>query len=122
MQIMASSSEEGVKPGLGWIPGKVKKIKSNFNGELLQSPHMGWNDAYASRSNPLLMPIGLPTEFYFLHSYYFFPDDKNNMLAEFNYGENMVCAISKDNIFGVQFHPEKSHDNGLKLLKKFSEV
>ena len=118
MQIMASSSCEGIKPGLGWIPGEVRKIKSHHNGELLQLPHMGWNDAYAIEKNPLLTSAA----FYFLHSYYFLPTDRKDALAEFEYGDKMVCAVGKGNIFGVQFHPEKSHDNGTTLLGNFSKI
>lgn len=118
MQILASSSEEGNESGLGWIPGKVKKIESLKQEELLQLPHMGWNDAIATKKNPLLTA----SEFYFLHSYYFVPFDKENIIAEFDYGTKMVCAVSKGNIFGVQFHPEKSHHNGSSLLKNFSNI
>ena len=118
MQILASSSDEGVELGLGWIPGKVKKIESHRNGEVLQLPHMGWNDAIPIVANPLIKSA----EFYFLHSYHFVPADKQNILAEFDYGDKMVCAVGKNNIFGVQFHPEKSHDNGTSLLKNFSNI
>ena len=118
MQILASSSDEGEELGLGWIPGVVKRIESHRNDEVLQLPHMGWNDAIAIASNPLLMSA----EFYFLHSYHFIPTDKNSILAEFYYGSNMVCVVGKDNVLGVQFHPEKSHDNGISLLKNFSNI
>ena len=118
MQIMASSSEEGTEPGLGWISGVVKKIQSHHDGELLPLPHMGWNDAYAIEKNLLLTSA----EFYFLHSYYFLPKDRKDVLAEFEYGHKMVCAVRKGNIFGVQFHPEKSHDNGSSLLENFSKI
>jgi len=118
MQILASSSDEGVELGLDWIPGKVKKIESHRNGEVLQLPHMGWNDAIPIVANPLIKSA----EFYFLHSYHFVPADKQNILAEFDYGDKMVCAVGKNNIFGVQFHPEKSHDNGTSLLKNFSNI
>ena len=86
MQILASSSDEGVELGLGWIPGKVKKIESHRHEEVLQLPHMGWNDAVSVVTNPLLTSA----EFYFLHSYYFVPTDEENILAEFEYGDKMV--------------------------------
>jgi|TARA_B100001769_G_C22086054_1_gene585460 glutamine amidotransferase len=118
MQILASSSEEGTESGLGWIQGTVKKIESYKHDDVLQLPHMGWNDAIAIKKNPLLAA----SEFYFLHSYYFVPFDEENIIAEFDYGTKMVCAVSKGNIFGVQFHPEKSHHNGSLLLKNFSNT
>lgn len=118
MQILASSSDEGVALGLGWIPGKVKRIDFQKHDDVLQLPHMGWNDAVSVVNNPLLTSA----EFYFLHSYYFVPDDKENSLAEVEYGDKMVCAVYKNNIFGVQFHPEKSHGNGTALLKNFYSI
>lgn len=119
MQIFAASSDEGIELGLGWIPGSVKRIESHRHEEMLQLPHMGWNDAVSVVTNPLLTSA----EFYFLHSYHFVPADKDDILAEFEYGDKkMVCAIGKNNLFGVQFHPEKSHDNGAALLKNFYNI
>ena len=103
MQILASSSDEGEELGLGWIPGVVKRIESHRNDEVLQLPHMGWNDAIAIASNPLLMSA----EFYFLHSYHFIPTDKNSILAEFYYGSNMVCVVGKDNVWVFSFIQKK---------------
>ena len=83
MQMMASSSEEGNMPGLDWIPGKVRKIQSTFDGKYLQTPHMGWNEAIASKPNPILSYVKSPAEFYFLHSFYFSPDNEDDILANF---------------------------------------
>lgn len=118
MQIMASSSEEGDKRGLDWIPGEVKKIIPYQNNEINPLPHMGWNEAFAVVDNPLLNSA----EFYFLHSYYFSPTDRAHVLAEVEYSQKMVCAVNRGNIFGVQFHPEKSHDAGSSLLENFSRI
>lgn len=119
MQIFAASSDEGIQSGLGWIPGSVKRIEPHTHEKMLQLPHMGWNDAISVVTNPLLTSA----EFYFLHSYHFVPTDKDDILAEFEYGDKkMVCAIGKNNLFGVQFHPEKSHDNGAALLKNFYNI
>lgn len=122
MQILASSSEEGTRGGLDWIPGSVRKIVPLKDGEAVPLPHMGWNEISIKRVNPLLCSLGPSPDFYFLHSYCFVPDDNNTSIAEFHYGCDMVCAVQCNNIFGVQFHPEKSHDNGLSLLKNFSSL
>ena len=122
MHMFADFSEEGKLPGFGWIKGTVKNmrsIQSEFN-QLL--PHMGWNDINPVSANPLLMGLETGARFYFLHSYYFDCDDKQNILAETHYGREFVCAVNYNNIYGVQFHPEKSHHFGAKLLKNFSDL
>ncbi|MDG2252949.1 MAG: imidazole glycerol phosphate synthase subunit HisH [Methylophilaceae bacterium] len=123
MQIMANSSEEGVKPGLGWINGTVKSFKSILKAENnLPLPHMGWN-TIVTQHNDLINHIDSDLlKFYFLHSYFFNCTFEENSIAHANYGSNFCCAINNGNIYGVQFHPEKSHDAGISLLKSFAEL
>lgn len=122
MQIMAQSSEEGNLNGLGWIKGKVKKFDvSNFK-QKPYLPHMGWNSFTPKTEHIILQDIDLQTGFYFVHSYYFECDSVENILVTTNYGIEFSSAIFNKNIFGVQFHPEKSHSNGIKLLKNFATL
>lgn len=119
MQIMASCSDEGISPGLKWIPGSVKSIRTASDHDLIL-PHMGWNTIdYVS--HPLFSGISDPS-FYFLHSYHFIPDLVEHSLALFSYNGSFCAAVAKDNCFGVQFHPEKSHFSGIELLKNFSSI
>jgi len=121
MQMMAKGSEEGVLPGLGWIDAKVKRFDvAAFSGKT-HLPHMGWNDVVPVRVNPLFAGIAAP-RFYFLHSYYFVPGEISQTLATTDYGGEFTSAMSCGNIFGVQFHPEKSHEWGVQLLKNFAEM
>ena len=120
MQMMANSSEEGKMPGLGWVPGCVKHFpreESNF----LPLPHMGWNKI-KSQSSSLFSGMVSEPEFYFLHSYFFKCHHNINITAKAFYGTDFACAVNKNNIYGVQFHPEKSHQNGEKLLKNFATM
>jgi imidazole glycerol-phosphate synthase subunit HisH len=121
MQMLASSSEEGKEKGLGWVPGVVKRIDDSKLKQRTHLPHMGWNDVEAKEAN-LFKGFETGAKFYFLHSYYFNADHEKNVLAKVEYGEIFPCAVGKDNIFGVQFHPEKSHHYGSKLLKNFAEI
>jgi len=119
MQLFANSSEEGSLPGLGWIKGKVKKFV--FSDYDIKVPHMGWNTIEAKNN---IMFENLPDDkrFYFVHSYYYDCDDKKNIIASTNYGIKFTSAINKNNIWGTQFHPEKSHICGMKLLDNFSRI
>ena len=121
MQMLGNNSEEGNLSGLGWISGGVKKIKFNDSGKMQPLPHMGWNDISIIDNN-LFFDLGDSPLFYFLHSYYFQCVDNSCEIASVSYGSHMSCAINKDNIYGVQFHPEKSHHYGIKLLKNFSNI
>lgn len=122
MQIMAESSDEGVLPGLGWISGDVKKFDISKITTKPFIPHMGWNSISSPINHPILEGIDFETGFYFIHSYYFKTKNAENILTTTEYGENFSSAIFKDNIFGAQFHPEKSHGNGIKLLKNFANL
>jgi imidazole glycerol-phosphate synthase subunit HisH len=122
MQILGSKSEEGKLPGLSWISGSVCKLKSADGPTPLRLPHMGWNDVEPVVSSPLFSGLETDARFYFLHSYHFVCNSKEAVLAEANYGRRFACAIRSHHIFGVQFHPEKSHQYGTRLLKNFAEV
>ena len=120
MQIMARRSEEGVMDGLGWIPGEVKRFDADLFKTKTRLPHMGWNDVH-QEAHPLFEKLISP-RFYFLHSYYFVPDTQNQVLARTEYGEQFSSAVYNEHIFGVQFHPEKSHHWGVQFLKNFGEL
>ena len=118
MQMLAKMSEEnGDHEGLGWIDGQIKLLP----GDNLKLPHMGWNLATPTNSkyNNLILN---KNDYYFVHSYYFDCANKDNILAETKYGINFTSIVGKENIYGVQFHPEKSSSQGLNLLKKFIRV
>ena len=118
MQIFGKNSTEGKISGLNWIDGTVKKISSNN----LRLPHMGWNSVRINRDNFLFNDVTNNEYFYFCHSYYFDCLNQNNILAETNYSHNFASVINNENIYGIQFHPEKSHDSGVKVLKNFAKL
>ena len=120
MQIMAFKSDEGVLPGLGWINGKVKRLF--LNNTNLPLPHMGWNDIKIQKESPLIDNLDNHKSFYFLHSYYFQCQKLDDVIANINYGFDFPCIINHKNIFGIQCHPEKSHYNGMNLLKNFAKL
>jgi glutamine amidotransferase len=122
MQMLAKSSDEGKLPGLGWIDGTVKKFDLSAMLPDTNLPHMGWNDVAPVAEGGLFKGIEKDSRFYFLHSFYFECHQQSNVLAVSDYGGNFSCAVRQDNVFGVQFHPEKSHHFGSQLLKNFSEV
>lgn len=120
MQMMARRSDEGEMPGLGWIQADVKKLRAmSVSNKKFRLPHMGWNDAFPVNDAPIFKSLDTPC-FYFLHSYYFVPDDNACIIAKTDYSENFASAVQSGNIFGVQFHPEKSHHFGIQLLKNFA--
>ena len=119
MQIMGSESEEGNEKGLGWIPGSVLSL-NNFSNKL-RIPHMGWNTVRISPNAKLFKDIEDP-QFYFLHSYFFKPLDKKFTISKTEYGIEFSSAIQNDNILATQFHPEKSHKWGIKLLENFASI
>ena len=109
--------EETETKGLGWISGKVTKI-DNQNGKF-KLPHIGWNQISIIKQSKIFKNIENKAHMYFVHSYEFVPNDKNTILATTDYSSNHVCAVEKDNIFGTQFHPEKSDKIGLKIIDNF---
>jgi imidazole glycerol-phosphate synthase subunit HisH len=122
MQMLACSSDEGNLPGLGWIDGKVKKLNSLFPKVSVIIPHMGWNNLKLLKNNDLLKNIECNASFYFLHSYYLDCRESENVVAVTEYNEDFACVVNYKNIYGVQFHPEKSHSWGERLLKNFAEI
>ena len=120
MQILSNSSDEGGLSGLGWIDGKVEKFNINDIPYKTKLPHMGWNNVSLKNDNPLMKGLSENSKFYFLHSYFFSCRDKSNSLASSFYGKEFTSAVNHENVYGVQFHPEKSHHNGVTLLKNFS--
>lgn len=121
-QLLFEHSEEGDTDGLGWFKGRVKRFPANqtdANGGRLKVPHMGWNTVHQTRPHPLFKDIGQETRFYFVHSYYFAPEDPETVLATSEYPNEFACIVGKDNVFATQFHTEKSHDAGLLLLRNF---
>ena len=121
MQILADSSEEGEAAGLGWIRGRVKGFGSLGRDDLL-IPHMGWNDVTPATQNGLLGQLGPGARFYFLHSFYFECAESRHVAAVTHYGLDFASAVHRENIYGVQFHPEKSHQFGAGLLKSFAAL
>jgi len=109
--------EETETKGLGWISGKVSKI-DNQNGKF-KLPHIGWNQINITKESKLFGNIQNNSHMYFVHSYEFIPEDKNVISATTDYCSNIVCSVEKDNIFGTQFHPEKSDKMGLKIIDNF---
>lgn len=122
MQMLANDSEEGKLPGLGWINATVKRIDGTRLTHTTRLPHMGWNDVKADVDNQLFNELRDRARFYFLHSYYFECFDQADSIAVTEYGSAFTCAVNHGNIFGVQFHPEKSHHFGIQLLKNFSQL
>ena len=112
--------EEKQTKGLGWIPGKVSKI-DNQNGKY-KLPHIGWNQIKIVKRSKIFENIENDSHMYFVHSYEFIPEDKNIISATTNYSSKIVCAVEKENIFGTQFHPEKSDKIGLKIIENFINI
>jgi glutamine amidotransferase len=121
MQLLGESSEEGLKPGLGLIPFVNKRFTSEDCGTL-RIPHMGWNQVEIKANNQITQNLLADSRFYFVHSYYASGVAEEHIMLTTNYGIDFVSAVTKDNVFGVQFHPEKSHAFGMALLEAFAKV
>lgn len=122
MHLLAEGSEEGSRPGLGWIKGQVRRIDTSGLNRPPHLPHMGWNALEPAGHGALFDGIDAARGFYFLHSYYFDAADPGQVTARVNYGGAIPCAVENGNVFGMQFHPEKSHSNGMRLLQNFAEL
>ena len=122
MQMLADTSDEGALNGLRWIHGKVKKFNKNFIPDKPKIPHLGWNSIELSRNCPLFKNVDPEVGFYFVHSYYFECANEADVICKTVYGKIFHSAVNYENIYGVQFHPEKSHDNGIQLLRNFANL
>lgn len=121
MQLMARSSEEGTSKGLGWIDADVKKISKPV-GSNLKIPNMGWLGVQTRQETNLFGSDYIDRRFYFNHSYHVVCDSPQNVLATVEYGSTICCAVISGNIYGVQFHPEKSHRHGMNVLSSFANI
>jgi len=121
MQMFADNGFEEIKTkGLGWIPGNVKKIDNKNNKFKL--PHIGWNELSLTMNSKLFKDIEDKSHVYFVHSYKFILDDESHVSSKTNYSEEIVASVEKDNLFGTQFHPEKSDNVGLKIIENFIKI
>lgn len=121
MELMAKSSEEGSARGLGWLDAEVTRFNFADRGRY-KSPHMGWNGVTIKKDSALMRGIEQQTEFYFAHSYFLTSTSSADVLCETEYESKFVSGVERNNIFGVQFHPEKSHDAGRRVLLNFVEM
>ena len=122
MQILSNKSDEGELAGLGFIPGEIRYFRNAQSEFNLPLPHMGWNDVTPVQDNPLFKGLEESAKFYFLHSFFFTCKVSDACIATSKYGIPFSCAVASKNVYGVQFHPEKSHHYGLLLLKNFAEL
>jgi glutamine amidotransferase len=119
MQLLANESEEGSLAGLGLIAGRVRRFRFEGEAAALKIPHMGWNRATPILRTPLTQDLGPDARFYFVHSYHFECQHQNDILFKSVYGLPFTSGVQRDNVLGVQFHPEKSHRHGMQLIKNF---
>jgi imidazole glycerol-phosphate synthase subunit HisH len=122
MQLLGLSSEEGRLPGLGWVDGRSVRFEASNASHPLKVPHMGWNTIDPAHSHDILDGLKTGARFYFVHSYHVVCRNDDNVLSRTTYGDAFVSMLARKNIFGVQFHPEKSHKFGMRLLKNFAVI
>ena len=122
MQVMTESSEEGHEAGLGWSAGGTRRFRFDDQEPRLRVPHMGWNLVQPARPTPLFEGMYEEPRFYFVHSYHVTCRDDGDVMLTTEYGYRFVSGIRRGNIFGVQFHPEKSHKFGMHLVRRFAEI
>jgi glutamine amidotransferase len=122
MQMMGNSSDEGTSEGLKWIDANVKKFDETKIKQMNRLPHMGWTDVFPVVKSPLFEGLEKDALFYFLHSYYMECNNPDDVLAVTEYGDQFTCAAYHENIYGIQFHPEKSHKYGETLLANFAKI
>lgn len=118
-QMLGRRSEEGIEPGLGWIDMDIKRFEKRPERKV---PHMGWSHVSCNYEHPLVRGLTDESRYYFVHSYYMCPDNERDTLLTADYGQKFTAAVAKDNVFGFQFHPEKSHRFGMQLFKNFVEL
>lgn len=121
-QMLGNKSEEGSEKGLGWIDIDVVKFDKKLLDSNLKVPHMNWNEIKINKENLLLKKLNNESRFYFVHSYHMKANNNEDILCTSNYGYIFVSGVNKDNIWGVQFHPEKSHKYGMQLLENFAQL
>jgi glutamine amidotransferase len=119
MQLLTRGSEEGVLPGLGWIAADTTRFPKQ---NVLKVPHMGWNEVHVATPSPLTRNLSDEPRFYFVHSYSVHVDNERDSILKCHYGIDFDAAVQHENIFGAQFHPEKSHKFGMRLLENFARI
>lgn len=122
MQLLTRCSEEGTLPGLGWVDARTVRFDFRENRDNLKVPHMGWNGVHLQKISPLYNEMFAEPRFYFVHSYHVVCNDPADVLSKTRHGFDFTSSLQRGNIFGTQFHPEKSHKFGMKLLKNFAEL
>jgi glutamine amidotransferase len=122
MQLLFEGSEEGERPGLGWLPGRCVRFRFEQGDTRLKIPHMGWNDVHPVKRTSLFRDMEDEAGFYFVHSYHAKCEHEGDVLGWATHGYEFAAAVERDNVLGTQFHPEKSHKHGKRLLKNFAEA
>lgn len=118
-QLLTESSEEGNEPGLGWIKGKTIRFDEKKIGSTLKIPHMGWSDTQYNEKSKLFTDMQIDPRFYYVHSYHIRCTNEEDILCTSHHGYNFTAGVEHENVLGVQFHPEKSHKFGMKILQNF---